>query len=169
MSELIDSLPSLARRSDVAYLDFVEGFREFILGKGADFEERLNQALVDEAARRGQDWQDVEHIREFVQQQPLGCLRDRLARTQQEMKWYALVRSFDEQRAQLLSELEHWASRGPGELLLDPEFVPPSYVNVHFICSPVAISKTSYRAFCITGGPKSFSVVTMMQINSMLA
>ncbi len=156
MSKVIDSLPSLARRSDAAYLDFVEGFREFILGKGADFEDRLNQALVDEAARRGQDWQDVEHIREFVQQQPLGCLRDRLARTQQEMKWHALVRSFDEQRAKLVGELEDWASRGPGDLLLDPEFVPPSYVNVHFHLQPGGYFKDELSGFLYHWGTKVF-------------
>ncbi|MFZ9873548.1 MAG: hypothetical protein ACO3FH_11435, partial [Steroidobacteraceae bacterium] len=97
MSTTPETLPPLARRSDAAYLDFVEGLREFILGKGADFEERLNDALEQGAVNRGRPWGEVEEIREFVHSLPLGRLRDRLARSQQEMKWHAIARSFDEQ------------------------------------------------------------------------
>jgi ubiquinone/menaquinone biosynthesis C-methylase UbiE len=152
----VDSLPSLARRSDGAYLDFVEGLREFILGKGADFEDRLNQALIAEAERRAEPWQDIEQIREFVQQQPLGCLRDRMARTQQQMKWYALARSFNDQREQLLAELNEWLPRGPGKLLLDPDFVPPSYVNVHFHLQPGGYFKDELSGFLYHWGTKVF-------------
>ena len=95
MSAVPETLPALAERADAAYLDFVEGFREYILGKGADFEDRLNTALLTEQARRGQPWDDVEQIREYVHSLPLGRLRDRLSRTQQEMKWFALRRSFE--------------------------------------------------------------------------
>ena len=126
MSTTTETLPPLARRSDAAYLDFVEGLREFILGKGADFEERLNSALEQRSSNRGRPWGDVEEIREFVHASPLGRLRDRLARSQQEMKWHAIERSFDEQRAQLTAELSKWDERGPGRLLLDPAFEHPT-------------------------------------------
>jgi len=53
MSAVPETLPALAERADAAYLDFVEGFREYILGKGADFEDRLNTVLLAEQARRG--------------------------------------------------------------------------------------------------------------------
>jgi hypothetical protein len=99
MSAVPETIPQPARRSDRSYLDFVEGFREYILGKGADFEARIDAALGAEAARRGEPLQDPEAIRAVVQSWPLGQLRDRLARSQQEMKWHAIRRSFDEQRA----------------------------------------------------------------------
>lgn len=156
MTAAIDSLPPLANRSDAAYLDFVEGFREFILGKGADFEDRLNQALLDEAVRRGEPWQDVESIRAYVHAQPLGLLRDRLARTQQEMKWHALQHSFEAQRAALSEELARWDARGPGQLLLNPEFVPPAYANVHFHLQPGGYYKDELSGFLYHYGTKVF-------------
>lgn len=156
MTSAVDSLPALATRSDAVYLDFVEGFREYILGKGADFEDRLNQALIDEAERRSTPWSDVEQIRAWVQGQPLGQLRDRLARTQQEMKWYALSHSFDAQRTQLREELARWEGRGPGRLLLDPSFNPPAYVNVHFHLQPGGYFKDELSGFLYHYGTKVF-------------
>ena len=92
MSSQTETMPMLAQRADASYLDFVEGFREYILGKGADFEDRLNEELLAEERRRGRKWQELEEIRAHVHGLPLGRLRDRLARTQQEMKWHTLKR-----------------------------------------------------------------------------
>lgn len=156
MSHPIDAMPTLAQRADASYLDFVEGFREYILGKGADFEERLNGALTAEETRRGRGWQDVEEIREFVQTLPLGRLRDRLARTQQEMKWHALQRSFALQRTELAAELAAWDGRGPGKLELDPQFVHPPYVNVHFHLQPGGYYKDELSGFLYHYGTKVF-------------
>ena len=108
-----ETMPTLASRTDAAYLDFVEGFREYLLGAGANFEARLNAALESAGV------QDLEDIRRYVHAQPLGQLRDRLSRTQQEMKWHALRRSFDLQRKELAAELAAWDARGPGRLVLD--------------------------------------------------
>jgi SAM-dependent methyltransferase len=156
MSSVTDSLPPLASRSDASYLDFVEGFREFILGKGADFEDRLNQALLDEAERRGTPWADIEDIRAYVHSQPLGRLRDRLARSQQEMKWFALQHSFGAQRDLLRAELERWDHQGPGRLLLDSSFIPPPYVNVHFHLQPGGYFKDELSGFLYHYGTKVF-------------
>ena len=156
MSTTPETLPPLARRSDAAYLDFVEGLREFILGKGADFEERLNSALEQTSASRGRPWGDVEEIRGFVHSLPIGRLRDRLARSQQEMKWHAIERSFDEQRTQLTAELAKWDERGPGRLLLDPTFEHPAYTNVHFHLQPDGYYKDELSGFLYHYGTKVF-------------
>lgn len=37
MKSTPNTMPKLASRHDTAYLDFVEGFREYILGKGGKF------------------------------------------------------------------------------------------------------------------------------------
>lgn len=149
-------LPQLARRSDASYLDFVEGFREYILGPGAAFEERLNAALVDAGSRRGREFRDPEDVRGFVQSTTLGPLRDRLARTQQEMKWHALWRSFDEQRGALEQGLADWQQRGPGALHLDPEFQVPAYLNVHFHLQPGGYYKDSLSGLLYHYGTKVF-------------
>lgn len=156
MTSQTDSLPILNQRSDVSYLDFVEGFREFILGKGANFEQRLDDALITEAVRRAQPWGDVEEIRAFVHARPLGLLRDRLARTQQEMKWHALSRAFNAQRATLVAELDAWDARGPGRLLLDPHFEVPAYANVHFHLQPGGYFKDDLSGYLYHYGTKVF-------------
>ncbi len=155
MATTTDPMPKLERRSDAAYLDFVEGFREYILGKGADFEDRLNAALLAESAR-GTDLGGIDAIRDYLRSLPLGRLRDRLARTQQEMKWHALWRSFDEQREALRAELERWDARGPGRLRLDPLFQLPAYLNVHFHLQPGGYYKDELSGFLYHYGTKVF-------------
>ena len=145
-----ETMPTLASRPDAAYLDFVEGFREYLLGAGANFEARLNAALESAGV------QDLEDIRRYVHAQPLGQLRDRLSRTQQEMKWHALRRSFDLQRKELAAELAAWDARGPGRLVLDPAFVPPPYVNVHFHLQPGGYYKDELSGFLYHYGTKVF-------------
>lgn len=151
-----ETLPRVARRADASYLDFVEGFREYILGKGADFEERLNTALESEQRRVGRSFADVEEIREYLHDLPLARLRDRLARTQQEMKWQRIVGSYEARRDELAAELTHWDSRGPGRLLLDRDFVYPPYVNVHFHLQPGGYYKDELSGFRYHYGTKVF-------------
>jgi ubiquinone/menaquinone biosynthesis C-methylase UbiE len=149
-------LPEPARREDAAYLDFVEGFREYILGKGADFEERLDTAARREAEQRGRPWDEVEQLREYYQQIPLARLRDRLARTQQEMKWHKLRQSYEARRGELSAELAYYDALGPGRLLLDPNFQVPSYANVHFHLQPGGYFKDELSGFFYHYGTKVF-------------
>lgn len=151
-----DPMPRLACRSDTAYLDFVEGFREYILGKGADFESRLNAALVAEGERRKAPLRDPRQVREYLRSLPLGQLRDRLARTQQEMKWHTIWRSLDQQREALRDELARWDARGPGRLELDPGFVAPSYLNVNFHLQPGGYYHDELSGFLYHYGTKIF-------------
>ena len=151
-----DAMPKLARRHDAAYLDFVEGFREYILGKGADFEDRLNAALLAEGERRGSSMLDVGAVRQFMKSLPAGQLRDRLARTQQEMKWHAIWRSLDAQRDSLRAELERWDARGPGRVEIDPGFVVPPYLNVHFHLQPGGYHHDELSGFLYHYGTKVF-------------
>jgi ubiquinone/menaquinone biosynthesis C-methylase UbiE len=124
-------------------MDFVESFREYIKGSGANFEVRLNEALVAEGRRRGREFDDAEEVRTYLQSTVLGPLRDRLSRTQQEMQWNVLWRSFEEQRESLERDLEDWTRKGPGTLTLDPDFVVPPYLNVEFHIQPGGYHKDS--------------------------
>ena len=63
-------MPTPATRSDVAYLDFVEGFREYLLGSGANFESRLDSALQAAGVH------ELDDICRFVHEQPLGHARE---------------------------------------------------------------------------------------------
>lgn len=149
-------LPEPNRREDVAYLDFIEGFREFILGKGADFEDRLDAEARAEADRRGRPWHDLEQLREYLQSIPLTRMRDRLVRTQQEMKWHKIRHSYGERRAELAAELGQWDARGPGRLQLDPTFQVPDYANVEFHLQPGGYYHDELSGFLYHYGTKVF-------------
>jgi ubiquinone/menaquinone biosynthesis C-methylase UbiE len=151
-----DTLPHLATRADAAYLDFVEGLRDYLLGSGADFERRLNEAAVAEEQRRARAFDSVDEIRDFLESMPATHLRNRLTRTQQEMKWFKLRDSFAAQRAELLAELDRWDGRGPAKLQLDPEFVHPPYTNVHFHLQPGGYFKDELAGFLYHYGTKVF-------------
>lgn len=156
MSAMPDPMPHPKARSDAAYLDFVEGFREYLLGSGADFERRLDDAVVEEERRRGRPMRDVSDIAAFLESMPVGRLRNRLARTQQEMKWHKLRQSFEAQRAELAAELAAWDGRGPGTLQLDPRFQTPAYLNVHFHLQPGGYYKDELSGFLYHYGTKVF-------------
>lgn len=139
----VSALPKLSSRTDTAYLNFVESFREYMRGPGANLEGRINDALVEEGQRRGREFNDPEDVRSYLQSTALGPLRDRLSRTQQEMQWNVLWRALDEQRESLEQELEDWSKAGPGTLTLDPDFVVPQYLNVEFHIQPGGYHKDS--------------------------
>lgn len=151
-----ETLPPVAQRSDASYLDFVEGFRAFLLGPGADFEKRLNRAASAEAERRGQPLANIEEIKPFFESLPLTALRDRLVRTQQEMKWHKVAQSFGMKREELLAELSAYDSRGPGKLELDPSFERAPYANVHFHLQPGGYHKDELGGFHYHYGTKVF-------------
>jgi ubiquinone/menaquinone biosynthesis C-methylase UbiE len=149
-------MPELARRADGAYLDFVEGFREYLLGAGSGFEQRLDDIARAEERRLGRPLRDLEELRSFMQRMPLTQMRDRLARTQQEMKWYKLRQSFEARRAELSAELARYDARGPGKLLLDPDFKVPDYANVNFHLQPGGYFKDELSGFLYHYGTKVF-------------
>ena len=156
MATVPDPMPHPTRRADTAYLDFVEGFREYLLGKGADFEDRLGAALEAEERRRGAPLRDLDEIRRFLDSLPLTALRNRLARTQQEMKWHRIAGAFDAQRAELAAELARHDARGPGRLELDPAFEHPPYVNVQFHLQPGGYYHDELSGFLYHYGTKVF-------------
>ncbi len=156
MSAVQDPMPQPAARADAAYLDFVEGFRAYLLGEGSQFESRLEQELLAEGQRRGAPLVDIEQIRAHVEALPIGQLRNRLARTQQEMKWQRLTGSFEAQRAALSAELARYDGRGPGRLLLDPAFNYPPYLNVNFHLQPGGYFKDELSGFLYHYGTKVF-------------
>ena len=156
MNAVPDTLPRVAQRGDASYLDFVEGFRAYILSKGADFEDRLNAALECEQRTRGRPFGDIEELKNFMQRMPLALLRDRLARSQQEMKWQRIRGSYEQRRGELTAELAHWDARGPGRLLLTPDFTLPPYANVHFHIQPGGYYKDELSGFLYHYGTKVF-------------
>ena len=150
-------LPRLASREDESYLDYVESLRSFVLD-GMRFEEQLatrTSHLEDTAeppAKR------LTKVREVAGEMPIAQVRDRLMRSQQEMKWRRICSSLDARRDVLLGRLEEAGSRGPARLELDGKFEQPEYANVHFHLQPDGYYKDELAGFRYHYGTKIFFV-----------
>ena len=130
MGATAPTLPRLGRRSDTAYLDFVEGLRAFAL-KDPSYEKAFRQALPE-----GSDSLAGTEIARLVESIPAVQMHNRLMRSQQEMKWHKITASLDADRDAWLSELKKYEQEGPAVLELDPAFQAPSYTNVQFHLQP---------------------------------
>jgi SAM-dependent methyltransferase len=129
-------IPKPSRRADTAYLDFIEGIREFVLNEQDGLDNDIDELFTELEQRRGKPYGTFEEVAEIMDQTAVGPLRNRLMRTQQEMQWRRIIKTFESQRADLEAELDSYDRRGPGEVLWDPNFQTPEYANVHFHLQP---------------------------------
>ena len=129
-------IPKPSRRADTAYLDFIEGIREFVLNEQDGLDHDIDQLFESLEKRRGRSFGSYEEVAQVMDSTAVGPLRNRLMRTQQEMQWRRIIGTFDARRAELEAELEHYDQRGPGQVLWDPNFKTPDYANVHFHLQP---------------------------------
>lgn len=150
-------LPELASREDESYLDFVESLRSFVLD-GMHFDEQLatrTRGLEDTSEPPADR---LEKVRRITRDMPVARVRDRLMRSQQEMKWRRICSSLDARRDIHLERLEAAENRGPARLELDPGFERPEYANVHFHLQPDGYHKDPLAGFRSHYGTKIFFV-----------
>lgn len=140
-------IPASSRRADTAYLDFVEGIREFVLNEQDGLDNDIDQLFATLEERRGKPYTSYEEVAGIMDRTAVGPLRNRLMRTQQEMQWRRIVSTLEPRRADLEAELASYAKRGPGQLLLDPAFQTPDYANVHFHLQPGGYHKDSLAGY----------------------
>lgn len=141
------TMPTLATRSDASYLGFVESLREFILNEQSGLDRDIDAMFEREQRGDATRFRELDEVAAVMERTGVGPVRNRLMRSQQEMLWRAIVRGFEPRRAQLESELEEYATRGPGMVLLDPGFVTPAYANVHFHLQPAGYHKDPLAGF----------------------
>ena len=151
----IDALPALNRRADVSYLDFVEGLRAFVLDDPS-YVRSVEEALSEIESHTGAKPARLADVKKTLDALPAVRMHNRLMRTQQEFKWHKITGSLNARRAELESELAAFQRRGPAKLLLDPDFVQPSYVNVNFHLQPGTYYKDSLSGFMYHWGTKVF-------------
>ena len=153
--QYIEALPALNRRADTSYLDFVEGLRAFVLDDHS-YVRSATQALQHIQSGTGVKPTRLEQFKDTLDALPAVQMHNRLMRTQQEMKWHKITASLDARRAELERELDAFDEQSPARLLLDPDFEPPSYVNVHFHLQPGGYYKDSLSGFMYHWGTKVF-------------
>ncbi len=150
-------LPKLACREDESYLDYVESLRSFVLD-GLRFDEQLavrTRRLEDTSILPGER---LERVCREAAGMPIARVRNRLMRSQQEMKWRRICRSLDARRDDHLACLADAETRGPAKLELDPDFSTPEYANVHFHLQPDGYHKDALAGLRYHYGTKVFFV-----------
>ena len=150
-------LPELASREDESYLDFVETLRSFVLD-GMQFDQQLATRTAHLEDTSQPPVERLEEVREITRDMPIARVRDRLMRSQQEMKWRRIVSSLDARRDIHLGRLKSAEGRGPARLELNPDCEPPEYANVHFHLQPDGYHKDPLAGFRYHYGTKVFFV-----------
>ncbi len=148
-------LPRLASREDESYLDYVESLRSFVLD-GMRFDEQIATLTSHLEDTSRPPAERLEEVRRITASMPIAQVRDRLMRSQQEMKWRRIVSSLNARRDTLLKRLDEAGSLGPARLELDPEFEQPDYANVHFHLQPDGYYKDELAGFRYHYGTKVF-------------
>ncbi len=149
-------IPRPSSRADASYLSFLEGLREFVLNEQDGLDQDLDALFTREEARRGRPFEDLASIIAFMEATQAGPVRNRLMRSEQEMQWRRIQKSFDAHREALEAELAGFDARGPGKLLLDPQLVTPAYANVHFHLQPGGYHKDPLAGHYYHYGTKVF-------------
>ena len=150
-------LPELASREDESYLDYVESLRSFVLD-GMRFDDQLATRTGDLEDTSEPPADRLENVRRAVGNMPVARVRNRLMRSQQEMKWRRICRSLDARRDIHLERLKRAEQRGPARLELNPGLDAPEYSNVHFHLQPDGYHKDALAGFRYHYGTKIFFV-----------
>ncbi len=150
-------LPRLASREDESYLDYVESLRSFVLD-GMRFDQQLATRTGHLEDTSEPPEERLKKVREAAAEMPVAQARDRLMRSQQEMKWRRICSSLDARRDIHLERLKAAEGRGPARLELDPDFEQPQYANVHFHLQPDGYYKDPLAGFRYHYGTKVFFV-----------
>ena len=132
----VEVLPPLHKRSDVSYVEFVKSLRCNIMDDTPQYAAGLEAALDTSRRETGEPLSTFEEQKPVLDELPAVRLRNRLMRSQQEMKGRRIYRAMDDNRDALLSELRRYEQAGPAKLELDPSFETPDYANVEFHIQP---------------------------------
>lgn len=122
-------LPRTTKLSDESYLDFVETFRG-IAGYGtfpvvaADGDKAVSETLGET-----DDATPIEKIKEVINSRPLASTWQRFMRSHQEMMWRRTRGSFEPFLDDLNKAMDDAATKGPGKLIIDPDFETPKYAR----------------------------------------
>lgn len=155
MGKETDLIPTPSRRADASYLGFLEGIREFALSESDGLDHDI-ESFIRAASDSGRSLDSLESIDAFMEETRVGPMRNRLMRSQQEMQWRRMVDTLEPKREQLLAEVEAAMSKGPGHLILNPDFQLPDYANVNFHLQPGGYHRDALAAHYYHLGTKIF-------------
>ncbi|GIW06028.1 MAG: hypothetical protein KatS3mg060_0833 [Dehalococcoidia bacterium] len=134
----IGTMPAASEREDEAYLDFVEGMRNWnFLALDPVLQARAQRAAQDFEARHGRPPTTIEDAIETLHALPIAASRNRVIRSVQEMFWDRVIATYRKREPELLAALDRADRSGPGSVTWDPNFVYPDYfATVEFHIQP---------------------------------
>ena len=124
----IGNLPRTTTLSDESYLDFVEAIRVYSIEKMSPLVQVTGQERVSEKVQE-QDIGDlpIAEVRRIYNELPVARAWQRIMRSHQEMMWRRSRQTYERIEDEHLKELEEAESKGPGKLVVDPNFQVPKY------------------------------------------
>ena len=145
----------VAERGSASYLDFVAGVRLF---DARLVRPQVLQAYLRGAAdferRTGRKPTSLAEAHDIIDGQQVSRWYRRLMRTGQEMNWDGVIRSSEGYTEALGKELAAAESRGPGKLVLDPDFQYPAYFDrTEFHLQPGSYHGTPVSGYIYSSSP----------------
>ena len=149
-------LPRTNRLADESYLDFVETFRG-IKGYGA-FPIVAQNAEIAVAAELGEtdDKTDLDEIKSVINRLPIAATWQRFMRSHQEMMWRRVRASYEPNMDAILAAIDEVADKGPGKLVIDPNFVVPEYAREEIHLQPGGYTEDPLGGLVYHYGTKVF-------------
>jgi SAM-dependent methyltransferase len=147
----IGTMTAMPRFDDESYLDLVEGLRAMAL---RELTPRAATALRAESVGRSVALSD---LRDRARTIPAVGTRNRVLHSSQGMNWTRVLASYERRRPELLAALDEAETRGPGRLVLDPEWTYPDYyASVHYHRQPGGYHDDPLAGYVYHYGTKVF-------------
>jgi len=126
----VGNLPRTTTLADESYLDFVEAFRVYSIEKMSPLvqvtgAEKLEQECSDADSQE----MPITRLRDIFNELPVARTWQRVMRSHQEMIWRGSRRTCESIEDEHLKELQEAESKGPGKLVIDPNFHVPKYAR----------------------------------------
>jgi ubiquinone/menaquinone biosynthesis C-methylase UbiE len=149
-------LPRPAKLADESYTDFVESFRDLALVKMFPAMCEAGHAALARAGVEPTPDVPLETAKEHIARVPIAQTWMRFMRSAQEMMWRRTRASFAFDKSAYEAELKAAETRGPGRLIVDPEFVVPDYARREIHLQPGGYTDDLYSGIVYHYGTKVF-------------
>ena len=126
---MIGVLPRPSKLADESYTDFVEAFRDMALVKMFPIMCGAGHSAMAAAGVEPTPDVPLDTVKQHFNTVPVVQTWQRFMRTAQEMMWRRTRASFAFDEAGHEALLAEWQSKGPGSLIVDPDFHVPDWAR----------------------------------------
>jgi SAM-dependent methyltransferase len=133
----LGNVPALTTRADEAFLDFMcEARNQVLHAHYRPISQLADRALADAGLKPEHNRENVARVRDVIAQSPDLAAFLRVKRSAQERYKQRIIESYGARAEDLKRWLDEAATRGPGSVTVDPDFVYPDYATVEIHIQP---------------------------------